>query len=335
MSEDMNDKLQSLINDVSTFSDDNYCPNLASSLYEKRKKEKEDKKEEKKKNQIIDDFNFTPYGEDSMSTSEWIAAVASMPKIKPKKKLKGLFLDDDDDFGGKKKKKKKSKNGLTDFGKEFDPEMRTLKSLLIRQNEFVDKLESDYNSSIKQKSQARGIGKFTNDLISNLNTARSTSLSITKEIISLKKSIADLKMKEKKELGLGLDENGDVSGYASGILKQLMSGDRKSIVGDTDISIEDSDEFSIGSDIHESMINADDYVERSDESQKYLQYEGSNIKVKINLHPDDTYEFFAVDEDNNVIPDYPLPSPDTQVSFNRSTGRGRDQYGVDYELVQS
>lgn len=335
MSEDKNEKLQGLIDDISAFSDDNYDSCLASSLYDKHKKDKELKKEEKEESEVDDGFHFKMYGEDSESTSDWIAAVASIPKIKPKRKLKSLFYDDDDDFSGGKKKKKKKKDGITDYEKKFDPEMRALKALAIRQNDFTDKLEQSYNASTTQKSQARGIGKFTNDLISNLNTARSTSLSITKEIIALKKTISDLTIKEKKELGGALDEDGNVTGYASNILKQLMSGDRKSFIGDSDVSVEDADEFSMLPELHESMINSDGYVERPDESNQYLKYEGSNIKVKVNLHPDDTYEFFAVDGDDNIIPDYPLPNPDTTLSINRSTQRARDEYGVSYEIVES
>ena len=124
-----------------------------------------------------------------------------------------------------------------------------------------------------------------------------------------------------------------MSDYASGFLKQLISADRKSFMGNGDIDVEDITEDAIGDQIFESMTANDAYEERSDEVSKYLKYENENVKVKVILHPDETYDFVALDDHDNVITDYPVPSSSTQISINRSTMRARDNYGVSYELI--
>ena len=161
-------------------------------------------------------------GDDAYTSSddEWFDTLLTIGKSSPKKKSKGIFKDLDEVLTGKKKKKKKNKKGeLTDYNKEFETETTLLKNLLVDQNRFVDDLQSKYDAMKKQKSSTRGIGKFENDLVSNINTARKTSMDLVKELISTKKTIADLSFKEKKEFGGGVGDGNNSADYASNFLK--------------------------------------------------------------------------------------------------------------------
>lgn len=290
------------------------------------KEEEEEKKEEKE-----DYPKYSLFGEPE-SDEEWLACVSEMPRLNFKKRFSGDLFDVSEK--GKKKKKKK-KDGTTDFRKEFDPEMATLKHLLLDQNEFVTSLQSAYNNMTKQKSTVRGIGKYQNDLVSNITSARKVSADLVKQITDVKKVIADLSMKEKKELGLlmGGDEN-NVSEYASTFLKQLISGDRKSFMGDSDSMVEEANEDDMASYIGQSMESNEEYEERPEEVDKYLQYEGDNVSVKVILHSDGSQEFIALDGDGDIVPDYPLPKNSTKLNINRSTGKAKDEYGIAYEIIE-
>ena len=319
------DRVSTILSDLDSItSDDFILPSSVMSV-----KNEEDKKKEKKKHNGPDEFSLL--GREDESDEEWLESLTKMPKLKCKKRLNNAIFEAMGEKKGKKKKKKKG--DMTDFKKEFDPEVRTIQHLLVEQNDFVSKLQASYNMMTKTKSSSRGIGKFENDLIANINTARKTSYDLAKGLIDAKKTIADLTMKERKEFGSANLDGDNMSDYASGFLKQLISADRKSFMGNGDIDVEDVTEDAIGDQIFESMTANDAYEERSDEVSKYLKYENENVKVKVILHPDETYDFVALDDHDNVITDYPVPSSSTQISINRSTMRARDNYGVSYELI--
>lgn len=300
---------------------------LVSSMNKEKEEEKKSKKEKKEKKgskySIFDDYD------------NWDDIVTNIPKLHLRKKVKATIFDDVEN--GKKKGKKKEKKGdRTDFKKEFDPEMGALKCLLLSQNEFVGQLQNEFNQMNKQKSSARGIGKFTNELVSNINTARKVSADLIKQISDIKKTVADLSMKERKELGALVDGDGNISDNAAALLKQLITGDRKAFMGDGAATVEDltDDEYMATaiSDAMNELGDAENHQE--EESQKYLRYEGRGVKVKVILNDDGTHTFFAEDQEGNIVDDYPLPSNSTALSINRSTMIAKDDYGVAYQIVE-
>ena len=139
-------------------------------------------------------------------------------------KRKSMFDDVFNPDGKKKKKKKKNKNEPTDYEKKFEPEAALLRSLLIDQNKFVDSLQKEYDFLKSNKSTSRGINKNITDLISNITNARNLSMQLIDKNTSLKKTIADLTMKERKELfGNSLDDVENLNDFASTYLKQMIS----------------------------------------------------------------------------------------------------------------
>ena len=101
--------------------------------------------------------------------------------------------------GKKKKKKKKEAEGPKDYSHEFEAEMGLYQNLLKDSTAFTDSLQKRYYSLESSKSSARGIGKFTTDLISAINQSRDGSIKLISQIASLKKDIINLNMKERKE----------------------------------------------------------------------------------------------------------------------------------------
>lgn len=230
-----------------------------------------------------------------------------------------------DIFGKKKKKKKKKENEPTDFSKEFEPEVALLDNLLSEQSRFVSSLQQKYDRMESQKSSARGTGKFTTDLISNINQARQLSAQLIDKKISTKKAIAELEMKERKELGANLNSD-DVNNFAAEYLKNIISNRPEMSGSYGNYEIGDVDDEGLISAIDS---NIDD--ERGDEVAAYLKYENMDVTIKVVMNPDDLddYDFIAETKDGEILDDYPLPEH-TTLSLNRSTMIATDAYGKKY-----
>lgn len=81
---------------------------------------------------------------------------------------------------------------------------------------------------------------------------------------------------------------------------------------------------------------------RSDAGDKLIETEGLGVKIKIRRWVDmDTgtqdFEFFAVDKNDNELPDYEVPDKDDirvkPIRFNDDTGMASDKLGRTYEIV--
>ena len=321
-------KRKSLLDELESMDTESTAP-LMSSLFDKQKEEKKKEKEEKKAKKEAEEADDDD--EDFMSFIK-----ATSPKTKKGKKFKFNV-----NYGDEKKKKKKDKDkSIVNHKKDFEPEMMILRNLQMDQDKFVDSLQKKYDQMENTKSTARGVGKYTTDLINTITSARATSLQIVDKIISTKKTIADLDFKERKEFGSNNNsEQTNLANYASTYLKQMMTVGRNNVVGEQssysvdDVDSEDTDD--LFSSIDESLGDTD----RSDEVDKYLKYENDNIEVKVVWYDgksdDDIrekYDFIAEDPNGNIIDDYPLPEK-TKMSINRSTEMATDLYGNKYKLI--
>lgn len=246
-------------------------------------------------------------------------------------KRKSMFDDVFNPDGKKKKKKKKNKNEPTDYEKKFEPEAALLRSLLIDQNKFVDSLQKEYDFLKSNKSTSRGINKNITDLISNITNARNLSMQLIDKNTSLKKTIADLTMKERKELfGNSLDDVENLNDFASTYLKQMIS-ERHQLMAGTNSDISDYSIDEMASIVSDTLLNSEDAEERSDETRKYLEYENKNVTVYVYMNPSDEtdYDYVAIDENGDELDDYPLPFKG-KLTVNRSTNIATDIYGQKY-----
>lgn len=319
-------KRESLLDELDSINTESNTP-LMSSLFDKQQQTKKKEKEEKESKKAAEE-------EDDEDFMTFIKATS--PKTRKGKRFKFNV-----DYGDEKKKKKKNKDKtIVNHKKDFEPEMMILRNLQLEQDKFVDSLQKKYDQMENTKSTARGVGKYTTDLINTITSARATSLQIVDKIISTKKTIADLDFKERKEFGSNNNsEQTNLANYASTYLKQMMTVGRNNVVGEQgsysvdDIDSEDTDD--LFSSIDESLGETD----RSDEVDRYLKYENDNIEVKVVWHDDVSddditkkYDFIAEDPEGNIIDDYPLPEK-TKMSINRSTGMATDLYGTKYKLI--
>ena len=263
-------------------------------------------------------------------TDEYFEDLMASSSIKIKKHGKGTY---DDFFGDKKKKKKKKKkkDELTDYKKEFEPEAALLRNLLIEQNRYVDSLQREYDYMASHKSSSRGINKNMTDLMTNITQARNLSLQLVDKHVNLKKTIADLSMKERKEKAGTLGEGDNLADFASSYLKQMISDRAQYINGTGSAEIGDYTSDEMANFITENIGESD----RSNEADKYLEYENMNVTIYLHINSQDEgdYHYEAVAEDGTVLDDYPLPLKETKFNINRSTDIATDTYGVKYQII--
>lgn len=239
-------------------------------------------------------------------------------------------------YGKKKKKKKKKEKGeLTDYKKEFAPEIGLLQNLLIDQNRFTESLQREYDKLNSTKSSARGTSKTLNDLIENITGARSLSMQLVDKQLNAKKLIADLTLKEKKEFGLTDMEGANMSEFAATYLKQMIS-ERSSIVGGGDtIDVGDFSDDEVFSELNDRVESDEKYdADTLDETNKYLEYENQGVEIYavVNEHDFSDYSFVAKNKDGEEISDYPLPDT-SSLSVNDSTNIATDNYGEKYTII--
>lgn len=160
----------------------------------------------------------------------------SKPK-KSKKKYKKWIDEDDAVALTAKPKKKKKKN----YNKEFEPEINMLKSIVADQNRFTADLQKRFNIAAGPATKdASTPTKTIVDLASAINAGRSNSLGILKEIGNIKKTIADLYMKQKK---LDADLGNTTNGFDNGDMALMGSNIAASIFGDPAFSVGATDQI--------------------------------------------------------------------------------------------
>lgn len=292
-------------------------------------------KEQKKKDK--DNYTMT---EEDYNADAWFSDMLNYTggKIdKRSKKIKNSLFENAGITGYNKKKKKKGKNKnkgeLIDYKREFEPEMALYKNLLMEQNRFTDTLQKDYDRITSVKGSSRGITKQLSELIENINDARTLSMQLVEKNVNTKKLIAELNLKQKKELGNADGEGENMADFASSYLKQMLN-DRQSIMAATsESSVSEYSEDELFTELSNALSLEDS--DRSEDTEKYLKYENSNVEVYVVITDDDieNYEFLAKDENDNVIDDYPMPNH-TPISVNRSTDIATDtSYGKKYKII--
>lgn len=217
---------------------------IYSQLLEKRRAEREIKiqqkqaeKEARKAAKEVEDDDERPLSKKEKREAElnsWKEVIIGLTGddldyVKPKKNKKKYKKWIDDDSNGNvvltaKPAKKKKKN----FHKEFEPEITMLKAIVADQNRFTTDLQKRYqNAAGPIAKDAMPLNKTLVELASVINASRSNSLGVLKEIGNLKKTVADLYMKQKKldsDLGGGGDFNSTDIGLMGSSIAQNMFG---------------------------------------------------------------------------------------------------------------
>lgn len=268
-------------------------------------------------------------------SDDWLNAIVSIkaPKQnkKMKKKFEGFIRAGDDANKDKKSKKKKSGGELNNYHKEFEPELNALKNLFNQQTTFSESLQRMYDEMGGKKATTRGIGKFTIDLVEAISQSRSTTLSVLDKIISTKKTVSELDMKQKEKFGKKAgSEFENNAQFASAFLAKAIQGGRELNNSDVpfDVGYSDVSNYDdIGSILESTLVG----VERDPSVDAFLKYEGRGIDVYIIMDSSGNWDFIAEDPDGNVVDDYPLPRKGT-MTFMEDMGKAVDEYGQEYKL---
>lgn len=283
--------------------------------------------------------------------------------------------DDDDRFVNKivdpnrsaYKKLKKDKNK---YKRELAEEITLMYDTLKEVSKFSKKVSKRYDEL--EGNKTRGLSKYTVDLAQTVLSSKQAMSSMIKEIANIKKYAMDLEMKYDAQMAkLEKETQKDqlnYDTYGSGYLQSLLGQGRKNV---SDAVKGDGDDFYIDDidsdfeddivdgkdidDIHQEEIDRDaDYDSlldqrlrdaketnsfyRSSEGDKYIRYEKRNpvIKIRYNTNSDD-YDFFAIDDDGEIIEDYPVPESDrvhNPISFSQDLKYATDKFGRQYTVVK-
>ena len=267
-------------------------------------------------------------------SDNWFNEMMSYQDIKPHKSRSSDVFGLEELISGKKKKKKKEgKKDEIDYKKEFEPESFLYKNLLVEQTRFTEALQKEYDNIKSMKSTARGSSKQITDLISNITNARSLSMQLIDKQVNIKKQVAELSMKQKKELNGGIDGE-DLSSFGANYLKNLLNN--RAVLYDNGNGTPEVSEYSEDEMFNNisNILDNDENAKRDDETELYLKYENRNVTVYVYIENDDVenYQFIAKDENGDEIFDYPLPNH-TSIGVNRSTNIATDVYGKKYPII--
>lgn len=321
-------------------------------------KKKKDGKKKKKKKKLDLDLEFISSGK-----------VGSPEEIKDDEEMVSdddnlidideiLNRDDDDNIEDpiideQKRGYEKRKKDDNPFKKEFAEELTLLYSLLDEVNKFNKELEKKYKAV--EGSKTRGVSKWTTELINSILSAKTSKLQILKEISNIKKTIADLKIKQDgKKANIEGEKSVDLlaSQYFQNVLKYGRSKfvQEMGTVHDDDDEIDDlverieRNKMSYSPDELERIQN---YIEerletegnpfRSEAGSKYIQYENRGVKICIKRCIDTgEWEFIAIDRDNQQVFDYPLPRKRDvgKVRFSDDGRYATDERGRTYKVIE-
>lgn len=147
----------------------------------------------------------------------------SSPK-KNRKKYRKWIGEDETPVLTPKPKKAKKKN----YRKEFEPELNMLKTIVADQNRFTADLQRRFqNAAGPATKDAMPLNKTLVELAAAVNASRSNSLGLLREIGSLKKTIAELYMKQAKN-----DAEGGAAGFNPTDIALMGSNIASSMFGD-------------------------------------------------------------------------------------------------------
>lgn len=321
-------------------------------------KKKKDGKKKKKKKELDLDLEFISSGK-----------VGSPEEIKDDEEsvfdddnlidIDEILNRDDDDniedpiIDEQKKGYEKRKKDENPFKKEFAEELTLLYSLLDEVNKFNKELEKKYKAV--EGSKTRGVSKWSTELINSMLSAKTSKLQILKEISNIKKTIADLKIKQDgKKANIEGEKSVDL--LASQYFQNVLKYGRSKFVQDMGTVHDDEDEIddlveqierNKMSFSHDELERIQNYIEerletegnpfRSEAGSKYIQYENRGVKICIKRCIDTgEWEFIAIDRDNQQVFDYPLPRKRDvgKVRFSDDGRYATDERGRTYKVIE-
>lgn len=220
------------------------------------------------------------------------------------------------------------------FKKEFAEELTLLYNLLSDYNKFDRVLTKKFDQMDGSKS--RGVSKYMNDLIISMLNCKSNKLQTIGKISDLKRTIADLHLKDQRQNKTVEAGTNSPEMVAAQFMNQILSGGRNNFL----TNLSNIPFNNTGTDMSEVDDSIDDVFDnlnfRDPEQDKYVQYEHLNPSIIIKRDADTSdWEFVAIDKYGNDIPDYPLPKKSAvgTVTFSDDGLSATDSVGGSYKVL--
>ena len=318
-------------------------------ITENKKEKKKDKKKKKKKSVLSGAFDIDDDDSSDMNDED-----SGMMLLDAESILLDLEEESiDESIIGEQKKGYKKLKKQENYKKEFAEELTLLYNLLDETSKFGKDLEKKYKALDGQK--VRGVSKYINDLGQLVLTAKTNKLSILKEISGIKKTIADLQLKDAKNNNANDKGNMSAEHMANAYFKNILNHGRTDFIKrmtdeDTPDSIYDQIEMrkAMGYEgLSEPDIN--DYAEifeerlkneqgfRSKAGDKYIEYENLGVTLIVKRCVDTgEWEVIAIDKYNNIVDDYPVPTKRElgRMKFSADSTYCTDEKGRMYKLQE-
>lgn len=248
----------------------------------------------------------------------------------------------------KRQKGKYKGKGKTDFEEQFTDVLGLLYDEYDKYMELDKELEAITKNLVGNKT--RGMSKYAMDALSTRISNKGNGLQIIKEISATKKKIADLQLALDKTKVNVNDGEFNPENIASAYFSKIQEMGRNNFMNQLNssqslemppTSYNDAEYASIESE--EEMPDMDDILNeredlyRDEEQELRIKYDNIGAKVVVIRNPNDmSWYFAALDKDDNVIEDYPLPDPDTcgTVRFSKDGTRMMDGNGESYKVYE-
>lgn len=277
-------------------------------------------------------------------------------KKKSKKKYR-KWIDDDDINAALNQKQKKIKK--KNYHKEFEPELNMLRTLVSEQNRFTADLQKRFqNAAGPANKDAQLPNKTLVELASVIASGRSNSLGMLREIGSLKKTMAELYMKQKKlDADLagssGSFDSTDMSLLGSNIASSLFSSPMTPSVSDfgTPVNINTPSESEYSQTPNYANLPAEANVppvapqiqafdpnswDGPELNNDFTKYENIPHTVVVQKRSDGAMRFAAIRDDNGeelVGCNVPTTDP-TKLQFNETDMTVKGDFDEVYKVVE-
>lgn len=297
---------------------------------------KPNKKEETKK----DDSELD---DDSISGSHDLSALSESIRSVSKDEWQNMLnafdeLSPIDDITEEERTRYRRRSDGDKYDDMFKKELSMLNDVLsdIQQRSKIVRDKINYISG--RTRDVKGVTKNYVDLISASSTLDTTRLNVIKELVNVKKTKSDLRMKESK---LNPEENKeqDRDTVADMFYKSILNGSTKEFAKQSSAQYEN-----MNMEVPESGFNitqplpidayGDDYNGYSDK-YGYIKNENRNVQVCLYRYSDDTLSFVALADDDTEVPDYELPDIDLleTMSIRPGASYAYDKFGRKYKIL--
>lgn len=280
----------------------------------------------------------------SISDAQWDGMMSYFDEISPI-----------DDIAGEERFNYRRQSDEDEYQAMFKKEKSMLNDVLTE----LQKRSKVVNSKINAMSGkgTYGVSKNFVDLVEASASLDKTKLDTIKELVNIKKTAADLKLKDRR-LNPDTDED-DRDSVADAFYKQIMGGGNKQFLQNTltpysnlqggivgtrsesgygneiDNEYRDDIGFNISQPIPQEYQQYSNDEELSADPYGYIANENKGVQICLHRFDDDTLRFVAIDDNGETIDDYELPDDSllSDMRIKPMSSYAYDRYDRKYKII--